>query len=79
MRCTATELSVVSLLQQPLVAITDATHALSLHSPVNRHAESKVDKQKNLWFMGIVSSHFFVLVVSVCGKVFILFEGVKMK
>ncbi|KAF8082235.1 hypothetical protein N665_0841s0002 [Sinapis alba] len=28
------------LLQQPLVAISDATHALSLHNPVNRHAKS---------------------------------------
>lgn len=28
------------LLQQPLVAISDATRALSLHNPVNRHAKS---------------------------------------
>lgn len=28
------------LLQQPLAAISDATHALCLHNPVNRHAKS---------------------------------------
>lgn len=28
------------LLQQPLAAISDATHALCLHNPVNRHARS---------------------------------------
>ncbi|KAJ7965075.1 Tetratricopeptide repeat protein like [Quillaja saponaria] len=28
------------LLQQPLAAVSDATHALCLHNPVNRHAKS---------------------------------------